>query len=87
VGWDSIDFLLKTYRIVVEVKKTRKGLNCKTLGTQLIEDIAKYKQSQDCSIIVCFIYDPEDMLVNPRGLITDLENLDNEVKVKVVVSP
>ena len=37
-----IDFLLKQEKIVVEIKKTRKGLGAKEVGEQLIIDIKKY---------------------------------------------
>lgn len=82
-----VDFLIKTYKLVVEVKKTRKGLDSKAIGNQLIEDIARYKQSSDCNTIICLIYDPEERIANPRGLVSDLEGLDKDVTVKVVMSP
>ena len=43
-GSSRVDFLTKTYKLVVEIKMTRKGLDGKTVGKQLIEDIAKYKR-------------------------------------------
>ena len=39
-----MDFLLKDYKIVIEVKMTRKGIGAKEIGTQLIDDIARYRQ-------------------------------------------
>lgn len=42
-----MDFLLKNYKIVIEVKKIRSGLTEKEVGTQLIEDIEHYSKHQD----------------------------------------
>lgn len=86
-GPARVDFLIKPYMILVEVKKTRKGLNSKILGNQLIEDIARYKQIEGCKSLICFIYDPEERITNPKGLISDLERLDKDIKLKVIISP
>lgn len=86
-GSSRMDFLIKDYSIVLELKKTRKGLNAKEIGSQLIEDIAKYKNSQDCKTLICFIYDPDGRIHNPEGLIKDLEKTSNDIAVKVLISP
>lgn len=80
-----VDFLLKKEKIVIEVKKTRKSLKTKEIGEQLIIDIARYKEHPDCSLLVCFVYDPEGKISNPKGLIADLEK--NNPKVKVIINP
>ena len=87
VGAARMDFLLKDFGIVIETKKTRRGLKPKDVGSQLIEDIAKYKQSPDCKKLLCFVYDPEERVMNRDGLIRDLESLDSDIEVKVIVSP
>lgn len=81
-----VDFLLKEEKTVIEVKKTRKAMKDKDLGEQLIIDIAKYKSHPDCKKLVCFVYDPEGRIVNPDGIIKDLEK-DNENFVKVYINP
>jgi hypothetical protein len=86
-GAARMDFLLKDYGIVIETKKTRSGLKSKDVGSQLIEDLARYKQAPDCRKLVCFVYDPEERITNRDGLIRDLEALDNEIEVKAIVSP
>ena len=43
-----VDFLLKQEKIVIEVKKTRASLKDKELGEQLIIDINRYSNNQDC---------------------------------------
>jgi hypothetical protein len=86
-GASKMDFLIKDYSIIVEVKKTRKGLAARDIGSQLIEDIARYKKSQDCKTLLCFIYDPEGKLHNPNGFAKDIEKLDKELDIKVLISP
>jgi hypothetical protein len=82
-----MDFLLKDYKIVVETKMTRKGLGAKEIGTQLIDDIARYKQHQECNTLVCFVYDPEGLVANPAGLEKDLSTEQDGFIVKVLIVP
>ncbi|MFJ5420070.1 MULTISPECIES: hypothetical protein [Pectobacterium] len=82
-----VDFLLKNEKIIIEVKKTRKGLNSKEIGEQLIIDIARYKSHPDCETLICFVYDPEERVANPVGLESDLERNTSDIKVKVIISP
>lgn len=83
-----MDFLLKDYKVIIEVKKTRKGLTEKELGTQLIDDIARYKSHPDCETLLCFTYDPEGLIGNPRGLENDLNRQDESgLNVKVIIRP
>lgn len=81
-----VDFLLKEEKVVIEVKKTRKTMKDKDLGEQLIIDIAKYKSHPDCKKLICFIYDPEGRIVNPEGIVKDLEN-ENKNFVKIYINP
>ncbi len=73
-----VDFLLKKEKIVIEVKKTRKGLDDKEVGNQLILDSLHYKVHPDCKHLICFVYDPENRIKNPRGLESDLNELSND---------
>ena len=85
-GSSRMDFLLKNEQIVVEVKKTRKGLTDKEIGEQLIIDIEKYKSHPDCKTLVCFVYDPEGMIANPKGLERDLSK-KTDLIVNVFIEP
>ena len=80
------DFLLKKEKIVIEVKKTRRTMKAKALGEELIIDIARYKNHVDCKKLVCFIYDPEGMLGNPQGMMSDL-NSQSEGFAEVIIRP
>ena len=82
-----MDFLLKGYDIVIEVKMTRKGLGAKEIGTQLIEDIARYQKHPECKTLVCFVYDPEGRCANPAGIENDLSGKKTDIEVKVIIVP
>ena len=86
-GCSRMDFLLKKEQIVIEVKKTRKTLGAKEIGEQLIIDINKYKAHPDCTKLLCFVYDPEGWIANPRGIENDLNSEDGELPVKVLITP
>lgn len=82
-----MDFLLKQEKFVIEVKKTRKGLGARELGEQLIIDIQKYKNHPDCKSLICFVYDPEGRIANPRGVENDLKKDTEGLKVRVLITP
>ncbi len=73
-----MDFLLKNEKIVIEVKKTREKLADKEVGDQLILDTQHYKAHPYCARLICFIYDPDDRIKNPRGLEQDLNSLSED---------
>lgn len=81
-----IDFLLKEEKIAIEIKMTRKGLADKELGNQLIEDIKKYKVHPSCNRLMCFVYDKDERIRNPQGLISDLTE-SGDFSVDVFISP
>lgn len=81
------DLLIKSERIVVETKMTRKGLGQREVVEELTVDKAQYRTHPDCETLVCFVYDPEKRLSNPTALETDLSGEEPGVTTKVVVSP
>lgn len=82
-----VDFLLKNEKTVVEIKKTRVNLGSKEIGDQLIIDTARYSKMQDCEVLVCFVYDPENRITNPRELEVDLSGEKESISVTVIVVP
>lgn len=87
-GSARMDFLLKAEQLVVEAKKTRKGLTTKEIGEQLIIDIEKYSKHPDCKTLVCFVYDPEGRIANPRGVEADLNSRsDEQIHVLTFIKP
>lgn len=85
-GASRVDFLLANEKIVVEIKKTRVGLKAKEVGEELIIDISRYQKHPDCKALVCFVYDPEGRIANPRGLENDLRRT-GDFAVTVLVVP
>jgi hypothetical protein len=86
-GSSRVDFLLNNESIVLEVKKTRNTLKAKELGDQLLIDIGRYQSHPKCQTLVCFVYDPEAKIANPRGIETDLSKKINELDVHVFIRP
>jgi REase_DpnII-MboI len=87
-GASRIDFLLREIETVVELKKTRSSLSTKDLGEQLLVDIAKYKSHPGCRNIFCVVYDPDDIIKNPRGVENDLNGQSTpEIAVRVLIVP
>lgn len=86
-GSSRIDFLIKSENIGIEIKKTRANLRDKELGEQLIIDKERYKSHHNCKTLICFVYDPEELIINPEGLASDLAEKSEEMSVFVVISP
>ena len=82
-----VDFLLKNENIVVEVKKTRRNLSDKEIGEQLIIDINRYKSHPSCKTLLCFVYDPAQLIKNPSGLENDLNMERDNFRVLVKIVP
>ncbi len=82
-----MDFFIKDCDVVVEIKKTRNGLLDKEVGNQLIEDISRYKIHPNCSTLICFVYDPEGRILNPRGIENDLSKKHDDLDVIVLIRP
>lgn len=83
-----MDFLLKKEKIVIEVKKTRDSLKDKEIGEQLILDAQHYKSHPDCKKLICFVYDPDSRVKNPRGLENDLKSLSSDTMiVEIYIRP
>jgi hypothetical protein len=86
-GAARMDFLLKEEEIVIEAKMTRSKRGTKEIADELIIDAARYKEHKDCKTLVCFVYDPDGVIKNPRGLERDLAKLsDSRVRVLAFIS-
>jgi hypothetical protein len=83
-----MDILLKKKNLVVECKKPRKGLGAKEVGNQLILDIDRYKKHPDCKTLVCFVYDADNIIRNPKGLCDDIESKStSDFQVLIYIEP
>jgi hypothetical protein len=79
-------FLLNHGRLAIVVKKTRPGLTTKELADQVKTDVARYSERNRCATLLCFIYDPEGRIGNPRGLEADLTSVSDQFTVEVLVT-
>jgi hypothetical protein len=86
-GASRVDFLLKKEQTVIEIKKTSEKLTDKEVGKQLMIDITCYKSHPDCKTLICFVYDPERKIKNPRGIENDLSKTTDGLPVKVFIRP
>ncbi len=86
-GSSRVDFLLKDEQIIIEIKKTRKSLNAKEIGDQLMIDSKRYKSHPDCKCLICFVYDPEGRIGNPIGLQNDLTEETDSFKLITIIAP
>ncbi len=82
-----MDFLLPNEQTVVEAKKTRQSLATKEIGDELIVDIARYRNHPSCKRLICFVYDPESRIANPRGIENDLSKDHGDFAVIVIIEP
>ena len=86
-GSPRTTFLLNHGRLAVVVKKTRPGLTAKDLKDQLKIDADRYRTHDRCATLLCFMYDPEGRIGNPRGLEADLTSVSDSFIIDVLVSP
>ena len=80
-------FLINHGRLAIVAKKTRPGLTAKELAEQVKTDAERYSGRNRCSTLLCFIYDPEGRIGNPRGLEADLTSVSDQFTVDVLVTP
>jgi REase_DpnII-MboI len=86
-GTPRTTLLLNDGRLAVIVKKTRTGLNAKDLSDQLQIDAERYRSHGRCTTLLCFMYDPEGRIGNPRGLEASLASVSKSFVIDVLVAP
>jgi len=86
-GAPRTTLLLNDSRLAVIVKKTRPGLNTKDLTDQLRIDAERYRSHGRCTTLLCFMYDPEGRIGNPRGLEASLTSMNDSFAIDVLVAP
>lgn len=82
-----VDFILPQFQLAVELKHSRASMTAKSLGEELLVDVARYGQRSDVRHLVCIVFDHEGRLDNPRGLERDLEDRSatSETAVSLVI--
>ncbi|HTP64933.1 MAG TPA: hypothetical protein VMJ66_06040 [Geobacteraceae bacterium] len=83
----SMDFFLKSEKIVVEVKRTRPDLGAREMGEELISDRERYANMLGCDTLICFVYDPENSIGNAAWVESELSVNRDNFKVEVIIAP
>lgn len=86
-GAHRVMFLLDDGQLVLIVKKTRTGLSGKDLTGQLRADVEYCHTIKQKATLLCFVYDPEGRIGNPRGLETDVTRITDQLTVDVFIAP
>jgi hypothetical protein len=86
-GATRTSYLLHKDRVVIVAKKTKSGVTAKELAEQVKMDTSHYSGRIDCRTLVCFIYDPEGRVGNPRGLESDLTMVSDAFTLEVIIAP
>lgn len=86
-GSSRVDFVLPEFELAVELKHSRPSMSAKSLGEELLVDVARYGARADIRHLVCLVFDPDGRLENPRGLELDLsrETTQGGTAVSVVI--
>ncbi len=86
-GAARTSYLLDWEKTVVVVKQTRSGLTTRDLAEQITADAARYSARPNGTTLVCFVYDPDGRVGNPRGLEADLSSTAAAYRIEVIVAP
>ena len=86
-----MDFLLPAHKLVIEIKRVRDKTHASKVGSELIIDIEHYRRHPCCDRLWCAVYDPDLLIKNPAGMISDIEGNrptpDGSVSVHMLVIP
>ncbi|MEO3829092.1 hypothetical protein [Actinomadura sp. B10D3] len=85
-GGSSIpDFTIRDIGVAVETKMVREGQRDKDVGAELLVDWGRYPKHPDCQGILAIVYDPKEILDNPRSLEIDLAQDGPGTPTRVIV--
>lgn len=86
-GRPRTDFWLRLERNVVQAKMAASGFGEQELREQVRVDVQRYQQHADCLTLVCFVYDPDGRIANPRQIEGDLSGDHGGLTVRVIIAP
>lgn len=85
------DFICPSAEAVIEAKYIRDKRHGKDISKELHDDIEMYKQIDECSLIIFFIYDPNGLIPSTKTLVDSIcvPRLYGEksIEVKLVIKP
>ncbi|HIE19106.1 TPA: hypothetical protein EYP75_05210 [Candidatus Bathyarchaeota archaeon] len=82
-----MDFFLKNEQIAIEIKMARQNRDPEKIRNELIIDKEHYRKRKDVKTLYCMVYDPKELIANPRGFENDLSENREDFKVKIFVVP
>lgn len=82
-----IDFFLRREKIAIEAKMASKTHRKKKIREELVLDKEYYKKKEGCSILYCLVYDPQEIITNPRGFEDDLYEYSEQFETRVFIVP
>ncbi len=82
-----IDFFLKKEQIGIEAKMASKEHGKKKIAKELILDKEYYRKKEGVKLLYCLIYDPDEIITNPRGFESDLYEKRENFEAKVFTVP
>lgn len=86
-GAPRTTLLVNRDQIAIVAKKTGPGVTTKELADQVAADSAYYRAQGRCSIVFCFMYDPEGRIGSPKRLETTLTSVSEHCRIEVLVAP
>lgn len=82
----STDFILDPESIYLSVKRMRAGVSEKQISRELEEDVAYYEDERGAGTLICFIYDPEGLLPDPRQLEVMWSKPQDRLDVRCIIA-
>jgi|GEM_PF-2527218 len=67
-----LDFVIPGLETVIETKMIRSKTHAKKIADELDIDVRNYPAHSSCKRLLCFVYDPDRLIVDPRKLEKDL---------------
>ncbi|MFO0774168.1 MAG: hypothetical protein U0172_05850 [Nitrospiraceae bacterium] len=87
VSSPSVALVLPSLRLGIVAKKTKSGVGPRELGQQLLLDCQELAKPNGYARLVCFIYDPEGRIGNPRSLEAELRGIDLTIRIDTIIYP
>lgn len=81
----STDFLVESQAVFLTVKRMRSTTDEKKISVELQEDVDYYEDERSGGTLVCFIYDPEGLLHEPRQLELMWSKPQDKLDVRCVI--
>jgi hypothetical protein len=82
-----IDFYLKKEQITIEAKMASEKHRRRQIAKELILDKEYYRKKEKVRVLYCLVYDPDEVITNPRGFESDLNEKREDFEAKVFVVP